>query len=275
MDSDNLAKGEATFRCSRVGVLQKGSGSVISVIVPVWNDRESLEALLPRLLEEPGSPEIIVVDGGSRDGSVEAARRFPSVRLVESDRGRGCQMNCGAAVASGDVLLFLHSDTRPSRGAIAGLPELLDSREGDFGAFRLRFDPPVWLPSLLAFFTRLARPWTCFGDQGIFVRREFFRATGGFPEIPVLEDVHWLRLAGKHGRMTRSPHTVVTSARRFEQMGSVRQTWRNLSILLRDLAGQAPGELAALYEKGYRPDGVPGPRDAEVIAEAAVSAERS
>ena len=252
---------------------------MISVIVPVWNDRESLEALLPRLMEEPGSPEIIVVDGGSRDGSVEVARRFPSVRLVESQRGRGCQMNRGAGIARGDVLLFLHSDTRPSHGAIARLPELLASRGADFGAFRLRFDPPVWLPSLLAFFTRLARPWSCFGDQGIFARREFFRSTGGFPEIPLLEDVHWLRLAGKHGRMTRSPHTVVTSARRFEQMGCVRQTWRNLSILLRDLAGQDPAELAALYEKGYRADGVPGPqpgpRDAEVIAEAAISAERS
>ena len=154
---------------------------MISVIVPVWNDRESLEALLPQLMEEPGSPEIIVVDGGSRDGSVEVARRFPSVRLVESQRGRGCQMNRGAGIARGDVLLFLHSDTRPSHGAIARLPELLDSRGADFGAFRLRFDPPVWLPSLLAFFTRLARPWSCFGDQGIFVRREFFRSTGGFP----------------------------------------------------------------------------------------------
>ena len=225
---------------------------MISVIVPVWNDRESLEALLPWLMKEPGSPEIIVVDGGSRDGSVEATRRFPSIRLVESERGRGCQMNRGARVARGDILLFLHSDTRPSRGAIAGIPELLDSRAADFGAFRLRFDPPVWLPSLLAFFTRLARPWSCFGDQGIFVRREFFRATAGFPEIPLLEDVHWLRFAGKQGKMTRSPHTVVTSARRFEQIGSVRQTCRNLSILLRDLAGQDPAELAVLYERGYR-----------------------
>ena len=252
---------------------------MISVIVPVWNDRESLEALLPSLMEEPGSPEIIVVDGGSRDGSVEATRQFPSVRLVESERGRGCQMNRGAGVARRDVLLFLHCDTRPSHGAIAGLPELLDSRDADFGAFRVRFDPPVWLPSLLAFFTRLARPWSCFGDQGIFVRREFFRATGGFPEIPLLEDVHWLRLAGKQGKMTRSPHTVVTSARRFEQMGSVRQTWRNLSILLRDLAGQDPAELAALYQKGYSADRVSEPPlatpDVEVIAEAAVSAKRS
>ena len=252
---------------------------MISVIVPVWNDRESLEALLPWLIEEPGSPEIIVVDGGSRDGSVDATRQFPSVRLVESKRGRGCQMNRGARAARGEVLLFLHSDTRPSRGAIAGLGELLDSRDADFGAFRLRFDPPVRLPSLLAFFTRLARPWSCFGDQGIFVRREFFHATGGFPEIPVLEDVHWLRLAGKQGKMIRSPHTAVTSARRFERIGSLRQTWRNLSILLRDLAGQDPAQLAALYQRGYRTDGPPGlqpsKRAAKVIAEAAVSVKRS
>ncbi len=247
---------------------------MISVIVPVWNDRESLEALLPWLIEEPDSPEIIVVDGGSRDGSVEATRRFPSVRLVESERGRGCQMNRGAGVARGDVLLFLHGDTRPSRGAIADLPRLLDSRGADFGAFRLRFDPPVRLPSLLTFFTRLARSWSCFGDQGIFARREFFRATGGFPEIPLLEDVHWLRLAGKQGKMTRSPYTAVTSARRFERIGCLRQTWRNLSILLRDLAGQDPAELAVLYERGYRTEALleklPSKQNTEVIAEAAV-----
>jgi hypothetical protein len=142
---------------------------------------------------------------------------------------------------------------------------LLASRNADFGAFRIVFDPPVWLPQLLAHATRLASPWCCFGDQGIFARREFFFATGGFPEIPLLEDVHWVRAAGKRGRMVRSRHAVVSSARRFERIGTVRQSWRNLSVLIRDLLGQDPGKLARFYERDYGAH-LAGPLDSRAAA---------
>ena len=224
---------------------------MVSVIVPVWNDAAALGQLLPTLVGETSVPEIIVVDGGSRDGFGEVEQRYPSVRFLKSPRGRGRQMNAGATVASGDVLLFLHADTYPPSGAIEELPALLDARRADFGAFRVRFDPPVWLPDKLAFFTRFALPWTCFGDQGIFVRREFFQATGGFPEIALLEDVHWLRKAAKMGRMTRSSKTAVTSGRRFVEVGVGRQLRRNIAILIRDRLGTTPDRLAALYSNGY------------------------
>ena len=224
---------------------------MVSVIVPVWNDAAALDRLLSKLLSEASAGEIIVVDGGSTDGSAGLAARYPAVRFLESSRGRGRQMNAGAAAASGDVLLFLHADTYPPSDGIEELPDLLDARRADFGAFRVRFDPPVWLPQRLAFFTRFALPWTCFGDQGIFVRREFFRETGGFPEIALLEDVHWLRKAAKMGRMTRSSRTVVTSGRRFVEIGVGRQLWRNMAILIRDRLGATPARLAALYSNGY------------------------
>jgi rSAM/selenodomain-associated transferase 2 len=232
---------------------------MVSIIIPALNEAEHLRALLPRLEQEPGEPEIIVADGGSIDATDDVLALHPKARKIVTQPGRGRQMNAGARVARGKVLLFLHCDTYAPPGAIAELPELLAARNADFGAFRIRFDPPVWLPQLLATATRLANPWCCFGDQGIFVRREFFFATGGFPEIPLLEDAHWVRAAGKRGRMIRSPHAVVSSARRFESIGTVRQSWRNLSILIRDLLGQDPAELARLYEKGYVRDPAPGP----------------
>ncbi len=221
---------------------------MVSVIVPVWNDAAGLRKLLERLGTEPGPLEIIVVDGQSTDDTAEIAARYSYVRLIPAPRGRGRQMNTGAGAARGETLLFLHCDTLPPPGAIAELPGLLQSARADFGAFRLRFDPPCLVPQFLALFTRLALPWTCFGDQGIFVSRQFFFETGGFPEIPFLEEVHWLRTAASTGRMIRSPRTVTTSARRFQQAGQVRQTWRNAWILIRDRLGADPARLAALYQ---------------------------
>ena len=227
---------------------------MVSIIIPVLNEAEHLRALLARLSQEAGEWEIIVADGGSTDATDDILAEFPKIRKTVTLPGRGRQMNAGARAARGEVLLFLHCDTYAPPGAIAELPALLRSHNADFGAFRIRFDPPVWLPQLLAAATRVASPWCCFGDQAIFVRSGFFFSTGGFPEIPLLEDVHWVRAAGKRGRMVRSPHAVVSSARRFEKIGTVRQSWRNLSILIRDLFGQDPAELARLYDKGYSDD---------------------
>jgi rSAM/selenodomain-associated transferase 2 len=224
---------------------------MVSVIIPVLNDVAPLRTLLKRLANEPGPIEIIVADGGSSDGTAALERQFPWVRWTAGPPGRGRQMNAGARLSRGEVLLFLHCDTQPPPGAIAELPALLAPHGADFGAFRIGFDPPVWLPQLLAQTTRLASPWCCFGDQGIFARREFFFASSGFPEIPLLEDVHWVRAAGRLGRMVRSRHVVLSSARRFEKIGTVRQSLRNLSILVRDLFGQDPAYLARLYDRDY------------------------
>ena len=239
---------------------------MVSVIVPVWNDACCLENLLNWLAAEPGVLEIMVIDAGSSDHTAEVASSFPGVRLISSVRGRGRQMNAGASAASGDVLLFLHADTIPLRGSIAGLPDLLETRQADFGAYRVRFEPPVFLPQVFAWWTRFAFSWTCFGDQGIFVRREFFRESGGFPEIALLEDIRWVRAAAKTGRMTRSPHTVVTSARRFVETGVLRQLWRNSTILLLDRFGRDPAALAGIYRGEYRRQD-PAQRPPEEIAE--------
>jgi len=225
---------------------------MVSVIVPVWNDASCLDNLLHWLADEPGVFEIIVVDAGSSDHTTDVASSYPGVRLISSSRGRGRQMNAGAAVAGGDVLLFLHADTIPPRGSIAGLSALLKARQADFGAYRVRFDPPVFIPQVFALLTRFAFSWTCFGDQGIFVEREFFQKTGGFPDIALVEDIRWVRAAVKMGRMIRSPRTVVTSARRFVETGALRQLWRNSCILVLERLGCDPATLAGIYHGRYR-----------------------
>lgn len=196
---------------------------------------------------EPGEFEVIVVDGGSVDGSREYAEGDAGCRVVVADRGRAKQLNAGARAAHGEVLLFLHCDTRLPAGAIEQLPMLLEGSAADFGAFRIRFEPRFVLLDTLGSLTRLARPWCCFGDQGIFVRRAFFERVGEYPEVPILEDVYWLRRAGRLGRMVRARDVAVTSSRRFVEHGVVRQTLRNLWILVRDRLGDDPAELAGLY----------------------------
>ena len=222
---------------------------MISVVIPVLNEEDNLKLLLPVLVSLETTVQIIVSDGGSRDGSRCVTDSFAGVEWVSGSRGRGAQLNRGASRARGDVLVFLHADTIPSPGAVEGVAELLQVHRAHFGAFRLRFNPPTWLPSTLAVMTAFASPWCCFGDQGIFCRADFFWVTGGFPETELLEDVHWVRRAGGRGRMVRSPRWVSTSSRRFQQVGGVRMSLRNLSILVRDLFGQDPARLAALYQK--------------------------
>jgi rSAM/selenodomain-associated transferase 2 len=245
---------------------------MVSVIVPVWNDAVCLRELLDHVKDEPGPLEIFVVDGRSTDETPEIATRYPRVQLISVPRGRGRQMNAGARAASGETLLFLHCDTLPPRGAIAELPELLRSTGADFGAFRLRFSPPCLVPQFLALFTRFPLPWTCFGDQGIFVSRRFFFKTGGFPDIPFLEEVHWLRTAAREARMVRSPRTVTTSARRFQHAGQVRQTLRNAWILLRDRLGSDPARLAEIYQRcSIGQDGSRRPRSSSEAASDSLS----
>jgi hypothetical protein len=105
-----------------------------------------------------------------------------------------------------------------------------------------------WLPTLLAQLTRLTMPCTYYGDQAFFAERRFFTLTGGFPEVPLLEDVLWIRAAARMGKAIRSPRFATTSARRFERDGVVRQSLLNLRILTRERwGGASPGELAPLY----------------------------
>lgn len=157
------------------------------------------------------------------------------------------QMNIGAHEAAGDILLFLHADTILPNGFEEFISRACSGHDVVGGSFHLRFDVRHWLLGAISLITRLNIKWITVGDHALFFKREFFDALGGFPEIPLLEDLEFQLAARKHGKMVRAQAPVVTSARRFVKNGVVRQTFMDAYILLAYYLGRSPDKLARLY----------------------------
>jgi rSAM/selenodomain-associated transferase 2 len=208
---------------------------MISVVIPVLNEGSRLGACLDDLLPEARrlGAEVLVVDGGSNDGSRDLARDR-GVRLLEAPRGRGRQMNLGARESRGSTLVFLPADTRVPRGTL----ELLDrvDREGRpvAGGFRQRFDRdrPLlrWISAMSNLRGRLAGVF--YGDQVPFVRRELFFSLGGFREDLQVEDLEFAARLRRRVRPRQLPLTVTTSSRRFDRSGDLRTGADSLRLLL-------------------------------------------
>jgi rSAM/selenodomain-associated transferase 2 len=220
------------------------------VIIPALNECAPLASLL-RELRPVAGVEVIVVDGGSVDGT-PAAARAGGARLLESGgRGRAAQMNAGAAAARAPVFLFLHADTRPP----AGFAELIRRAAADpgvaGGAFSFATDSPRRSLRVIARLAnwRARRLGLIFGDQAIFARREDFRALGGFPAQPVLEDYEFVRRLRARGRVVLLPEAAVTSARRWHARGPWRNTLLNFIITWSYIAGISPERLARWYHR--------------------------
>jgi rSAM/selenodomain-associated transferase 2 len=230
----------------------------IAVIVPTLNEEALLETFLSDLLGREGNFRVTLADGGSSDGTLEIARRFPEVRRVRAERGRGIQMNAGAREATGDVLLFLHADTFLPADAFRLIGEVLADPEVAGGCFRLAFDrDDPWLRTY-SFFSRINHPLFTYGDQGLFVRREVFERIGGFREMPILEDVEIQERLRRAGRFVKLRQPVVTSARRFVRHGPVGQQARNVGIVLLYNLGVPPARLKRLYaDQGPEPVRIP------------------
>ncbi len=220
---------------------------MLSVIVPTLDEAEALPAALAAA-RQPGVTEIIVVDGGSRDGTLALARTLAD-RVLETARGRARQMNAGAAVARGDVLLFLHADTRLPAGYAQAVARALADPRVVGGRFDVRLDATGLayrvVGRLISVRSRVTRVAT--GDQAIFVRRAVFARLGGYPAVPLMEDVALSRALKRAGRVACLGETVVTSARRWQRHGVARTVLLMWALRAAYYAGVSPARLARIY----------------------------
>lgn len=221
----------------------------ISVIVPALNEAQQLARVLQRARQGQGS-EIIVADGASQDETAAVGRRCGAL-VIQASRGRARQMNAGAAVASGDLLLFLHADTLLPRGYDAEVKRILQLPGVSCGAFRLQLAaalPSLRLIEALANW-RTRRLQLPYGDQALFLRKVVFDELGGYPDLPIMEDFELVRLLRRRGRVVMAPLAACTSARRWQRLGPWKATLLNQLILAAYLSGVRPATLARWYAR--------------------------
>lgn len=219
---------------------------VISYIIPTLNEAEALSATLQRVADQSGDKEILLIDGGSDDDTIEIAKR-QGCSVLQSPPSRGIQMNQGADAAKGDVLLFLHADTLLPENASKEVESILAQPNIIAGSFPIVFNRQSPLLQLYSLCSSINNAYFTYGDQGLFLRRETFNSIGKFKAYPFLEDIDFqIRLRNK-GRFAKSKQTVQTSARRFERNGVIKQQLLNLAIISAFRAGISPYKLKRLY----------------------------
>jgi rSAM/selenodomain-associated transferase 2/rSAM/selenodomain-associated transferase 1 len=230
----------------REGLGKTAAQPYISIVVPSLNEEQRLAATLDGA--RSADAEIIVSDGGSTDRTVAVARAH-GARVIEGPMGRSAQQNRGAAAAEGRVLLFLHADTLLPANYVDHVFETLMDRRVVLGAFRFQTDLATPAMHWIAFWTQLRAAWLRlpYGDQGLFLRRRDFWAAGGFPQVPIAEDLYLVRRLAGRGRIALAAAPVVTSARRWREIGPLRTTLINTAIALGCLSGVDPARLAPLY----------------------------
>lgn len=220
-----------------------------SIIVPVFNEATLIRPFLRLLRERAAEAEIIVADGGSSDGTPELAMDFCD-QLVTSKRNRAVQMNLGARGASGDVLWFVHVDAAVPQKCLNEISRMLDDPTTVGGFFRIRLPPdPVYrLTDSFAHYAGILLRMRC-GDHGIFCRRNVFLDIGGFPEVPLMEDVEFFRRLRRSGRVMHSDKRILISARRYETIGRTRLTCAYGFIAALYACGVPPSVLARIYKR--------------------------
>jgi rSAM/selenodomain-associated transferase 2 len=224
-------------------------GHGVSIVVPALDEADNLARLLPTLRARWPRAEVTVVDGGSRDATLEVAGRHPGVIALASAPGRARQMNAGARASRGDLLVFLHADTHLPDGALEAIRAALDDARVVGGRFDVTFDSrrPILrtIAALMNLRSRLSGIAT--GDQAMFVRRDVFEALGGFPEIALMEDVELSRRLRRRGRLACLRLRVTTSGRKWQREGAVRTVLLMWSLRLLYFLGASPARLHRWY----------------------------
>lgn len=221
----------------------------VSVIIPAINEQQTLPATLAAV--QAGTPhEIIVVDAGSTDRTTEIAREHDAIVLA-APAGRAGQMNCGAASATGEYLLFLHADTLLPDGYSSHVRNILARPGVAGGAFEFAITGEFPGRKLIEWGTnwRARHRQMPYGDQGIFVRRDTFERVGGFPELPIMEDYAFIRRLQALGKIALAAASARTSSRRWRRRGPLRTTLLNQLIVLGFRCGISPARLARWYRR--------------------------
>lgn len=221
----------------------------VAVIIPTLNEEQVLGRTLTAL-NNSSRCEVIVVDGGSSDGTTALARAA-GARIVESPRGRGRQMNAGAAAAAAATLLFLHADTLLP----ANFPQLIHAALQKphivAGAFSLAIASDARSLATIAFFANLRSRLLQlpYGDQGLFTTRRMFAAVGGYPEMAIMEDFVFVQHLKERGKIAILPEKAITSARRWQNIGALRTTLLNQLIVCGHVLGVPSTTLAGWYRR--------------------------
>jgi rSAM/selenodomain-associated transferase 2 len=221
----------------------------ISIIIPTLNEANNIKAAITST-QASTNVEIIVVDGGSNDGTPNVAQ-FLGVTVISSAPGRAIQMNTGAAIASGEILLFLHADTRLPTGFDGMIRTALQQPRTIAGAFALKIDSPHWGLRLVEWGVKLrSHLWQMpYGDQAIFLTDKAFTEIGNFPQMPIMEDFELINRLKRVSKIAIIAVPVITSPRRWLKKGIFMTTILNQIIVIAYLFGVSPERIRKWYRR--------------------------
>jgi rSAM/selenodomain-associated transferase 2 len=224
---------------------------MISIVIPVLNEAAIITPALTNI-KNIATGEIIVVDGGSQDETIDLAKSL-GVKVIFSPAGRAKQMNAGAQIATGDILLFLHIDTSLPNDFEVLVERTLAQPQVVAGAFELQINAQLRGLRLIEKMVNW-RSHFCslpYGDQAIFLKADVFQQVGGFPDLPIMEDFELVGRLKRQGRIAIAPKPVITSGRRWQKLGAIETTLINQLAIVAYFLGVPPSRIACWYRQGF------------------------